>query len=91
LSIRFFLATIPTVGDAIEALNGLCDDLAATLKQIADLSAELSSRDHIRVDNIQEVGAGFWYASHVSHSVCRSSASRTPRSYKTSTSHKSGR
>lgn len=51
----FSLATIPTVGDAIEALNSLCDDLAATLKQIADLSAELSSRDHIRVDNIQEV------------------------------------
>lgn len=55
------LATIPTVGDAIEALNGLCDDLAATLKQIADLSAELSSRDHIRVDNIQEVCAVFGY------------------------------
>ncbi|KIK97850.1 hypothetical protein PAXRUDRAFT_824522 [Paxillus rubicundulus Ve08.2h10] len=49
------IATIPTVGNAIEALNGLCDDLSATLKQIADLSAELSSRDHIRVDNIQEV------------------------------------
>ncbi|KAF8130340.1 nucleoporin Nup186/Nup192/Nup205 [Boletus edulis] len=49
------IATIPTVGDAIEALNSLCDDLAATLKQIADLSAELSSRDHIRVDTIQEV------------------------------------
>ncbi|KAG9311043.1 hypothetical protein JVU11DRAFT_8941 [Chiua virens] len=49
------IATIPTVGDAIEALNSLCDDLAATLKQIADLSAELSSRDHIRVDNIQKV------------------------------------
>ncbi|KIJ60466.1 hypothetical protein HYDPIDRAFT_98637 [Hydnomerulius pinastri MD-312] len=50
-----FIATIPTVGDAIEALNGLCGDLAATLKQIADISAELSSRDHIRVDNIQEI------------------------------------
>ncbi|KAG2143441.1 nucleoporin Nup186/Nup192/Nup205 [Suillus bovinus] len=50
-----FVATIPTVGDAIEALNGLCDDLSETLKQIADLSAELSSRDHIRVDNIQEI------------------------------------
>ncbi|KAH0834004.1 hypothetical protein J3R83DRAFT_11240 [Lanmaoa asiatica] len=49
------IATIPTVGDAIEALNNLCDDLVVTLKQIADLSAELSSRDHIRVDNIQEV------------------------------------
>lgn len=31
-------------------------DLAETLKQIADLSAELSARDHIAVDNIQEVG-----------------------------------
>ncbi|KAG1728877.1 nucleoporin Nup186/Nup192/Nup205, partial [Suillus paluster] len=50
-----FVATIPTVGDAIETLNGLCDDLSETLKQIADLSAELSSRDHIRVDNIQEI------------------------------------
>ncbi|KAG2127241.1 hypothetical protein DEU56DRAFT_742492, partial [Suillus clintonianus] len=50
-----FVATIPAVGDAIEALNGLCDDISETLKQIADLSAELSSRDHIRVDNIQEV------------------------------------
>lgn len=55
------LVTIPTVGDAIEALNSLCDDLAVTLKQIVDLSAELSSRDHIRVDNIQEVGG------HVAH------------------------
>jgi len=53
------VATIPTVGDAIEALNGLCDDLTETLKQIADLSAELSSRDHIRVDNIQEVRMHF--------------------------------
>ncbi|KAG1816317.1 nucleoporin Nup186/Nup192/Nup205 [Suillus subaureus] len=50
-----FVATIPTVGDAIEALSGLCDDLSETLKQIADLSAELSSRDHIRVDNIQDI------------------------------------
>ncbi|KAG0707241.1 nucleoporin Nup186/Nup192/Nup205 [Suillus ampliporus] len=50
-----FVATIPTVGDAIDALNGLCEDLTETLKQIADLSAELSSRDHIRVDNIQEI------------------------------------
>ncbi|KAG1728873.1 uncharacterized protein EDB91DRAFT_1040353, partial [Suillus paluster] len=49
-------ATIPTVGDAIEVLNGLCDDLTETLKQIADLSTELTSRDRIRVDNIiQEV------------------------------------
>ncbi|KAI6135337.1 nucleoporin Nup186/Nup192/Nup205 [Pisolithus thermaeus] len=50
-----FVATIPTIGEAIETLNDLCGDLAATLKQIADLSAELSSKDHIRVDNIQEI------------------------------------
>ncbi|KAI6038837.1 nucleoporin Nup186/Nup192/Nup205 [Pisolithus marmoratus] len=50
-----FVATIPTIGEAIETLNDLCGDLAATLKQIADLSAELSARDHICVDNIQEI------------------------------------
>ena len=47
-------AAIPTVGDAVEALNDICSDLADTLKQIGDLSAELSSKDHIEVDNIQE-------------------------------------
>ncbi|KAH9948497.1 nucleoporin Nup186/Nup192/Nup205 [Amylocystis lapponica] len=50
-----FLATVPTIGDAIEALNGLCDELAKTFKTIVDLSAELVSKDHIRVDNIQEI------------------------------------
>ncbi|THH18242.1 hypothetical protein EW146_g2707 [Bondarzewia mesenterica] len=49
------IATIPTVGDAIEALNDLCGDLAAILKQITDITAELSSKDHIRVENIQEI------------------------------------
>ena len=46
---------MPTIGDAVEALNDLCIDLASALKQIADISAELSARDHVRVDNIQEV------------------------------------
>ncbi|KAF9074489.1 nucleoporin Nup186/Nup192/Nup205 [Rhodocollybia butyracea] len=50
-----FLATIPTVGDALEALNSLCQDLANTLKQISDISAELSTKDLIAVDNIQEI------------------------------------
>ncbi|KAJ3995979.1 nucleoporin Nup186/Nup192/Nup205 [Lentinula boryana] len=50
-----FLATIPTIGDALEALNSLCQDLAATLKQISDISAELSAKDFITVDNIQEI------------------------------------
>ena len=35
----FVLAT--TIGDAIEVLNSLCNDLAVTLKQILDLSTEL--------------------------------------------------
>lgn len=43
------------MGDAVEALNELCSDLSETLKQIMDLSAELAARDHIRVDNIEEV------------------------------------
>jgi len=46
---------MPTVGDAVEALNDLCVDLTDTLRQIVDLSAELTSRDHVRVDNIQEI------------------------------------
>ncbi|KII84114.1 hypothetical protein PLICRDRAFT_702060 [Plicaturopsis crispa FD-325 SS-3] len=50
-----FSATVPTIGDAVEALNDVCSDLADTLKQIADISAELAARDHIRVDNIQEI------------------------------------
>ncbi|KAJ7812368.1 hypothetical protein B0H14DRAFT_3478861 [Mycena olivaceomarginata] len=50
-----FLATILTVGDALDALNALCNDLAHTLKQIADLSAELAAREHISVENIGEL------------------------------------
>ncbi|PFH47615.1 hypothetical protein AMATHDRAFT_67405 [Amanita thiersii Skay4041] len=50
-----YLATIPTVGDAIEALSGLCNGLAEMLKQIADLSAELAAKEHIGVENIREM------------------------------------
>ncbi|KAJ7058139.1 nucleoporin Nup186/Nup192/Nup205 [Mycena amicta] len=50
-----FLATIPTVGDALDALNALCGDLANTLQQIADISAELSSNEHVSVENIGEM------------------------------------
>ena len=48
-------ATVPTIGDAIEALDGFCRDLGQVLLRIVDLGAELASKDHIRVDNIQEV------------------------------------
>ncbi|KDQ54533.1 hypothetical protein JAAARDRAFT_38210 [Jaapia argillacea MUCL 33604] len=47
-------ATVPSVADAIEALNDICEDLADTLKQISVLGAELSSREHIRVENLKE-------------------------------------
>ncbi|KAJ4481027.1 nucleoporin Nup186/Nup192/Nup205 [Lentinula aciculospora] len=53
--ISHFLATIPTIGDAMEALNSLCQDLSTTLKQISDIAAELSAKDLIAVDNIQEI------------------------------------
>jgi hypothetical protein len=48
-------ATIPTIGDALETLDALHVELSQTLKQISDISAELAARDHIAVDNIQEV------------------------------------
>ncbi|KAH9929472.1 nucleoporin Nup186/Nup192/Nup205 [Fomitopsis serialis] len=50
-----FLATVPTVGDAIEALNHLCDDLSSSIKRIADISAELNSKTYIRVENIEDI------------------------------------
>ncbi|KAI0651312.1 nucleoporin Nup186/Nup192/Nup205 [Trametes meyenii] len=50
-----FISAVPTIGDTIEALDDLCEDLTNVLKRIADLSAELASKEHIRVDNIQEV------------------------------------
>ncbi|RPD60781.1 hypothetical protein L227DRAFT_653063 [Lentinus tigrinus ALCF2SS1-6] len=50
-----FIATVPSIGDAIEAVNEFCRDLAHVLLRIVDLSAELASKDHIRVDNIQEI------------------------------------
>jgi len=52
--IRFY-ATVPSIGDAIEALNDLSVCLTAALKNIADLSAELAARDSIRVDSITQI------------------------------------
>ena len=48
-------ATVPTVGDAIEALSHFCDDLSSSLKRITDISAELNSKAYIRVENIEDV------------------------------------
>jgi len=54
--ILLLVATVPTVGDAIEALTDFCDELMETLKQMAVLSAELDARDHVQVDDIRQVG-----------------------------------
>ena len=48
------IAVIPSVGDAIDALNYVHDGLSQTLKQFLDFSAELSSKDHA-MENIPEV------------------------------------
>jgi hypothetical protein len=50
-----FEAVVPTVGDAIEALTNLCDELLETLKQMTVVSAELDARDHVQVDDIRQV------------------------------------
>ncbi|KAJ6461668.1 nucleoporin Nup186/Nup192/Nup205 [Mycena sanguinolenta] len=56
-----FLATIPTVGDALDALNTLCGDLAHTLKQIAEqrestLVLRSARRAHTRIQRFTRVG-----------------------------------
>ncbi|KAF9445985.1 hypothetical protein P691DRAFT_777187 [Macrolepiota fuliginosa MF-IS2] len=50
-----FVATFPTVGDAIQALEFISDDISATLRQISDLGAELANKDHIVVENVKQI------------------------------------
>ncbi|KAJ7584798.1 nucleoporin Nup186/Nup192/Nup205 [Mycena floridula] len=50
-----FLATIPSIGDALTALNDLCNDLTQTLRQISDIAAELGAKDHVAVDSIHQI------------------------------------
>ncbi|TFK47235.1 hypothetical protein OE88DRAFT_1811406 [Heliocybe sulcata] len=50
-----YQATVPTVGDAIEALSDVYGDLSDTLDQMADIAAELANRDHIQLDHMQEI------------------------------------
>jgi hypothetical protein len=52
----FLAATVPTVGDTIEALTDLCDDLVETLKQITAINTELDARDHVQIEDIRQVG-----------------------------------
>lgn len=39
----------------MNVLEDLCEDLLGTLKDIVDISSELSHRDHVRIDNLEEV------------------------------------
>ena len=50
--------TVPTVGDAIDTLNHILEDLTQTLKQFLDFSAELATQDHA-LENIPEVRVPF--------------------------------
>ena len=47
---------MPNIGDAIEALHNLSGELGETLKQIVNITAELSAKDLIRVEDAQQVG-----------------------------------
>jgi hypothetical protein len=53
---KAFTATVPTVGDALAALDDVCSDLAEVLRQISDISAELANKDRISMTDVQEVG-----------------------------------
>lgn len=50
-------ATVPTVGNAIEALTDLCDEIVETMKQMAAIGAELDARDHVQVEDVRRVGS----------------------------------
>ncbi|KZT24940.1 hypothetical protein NEOLEDRAFT_1178711 [Neolentinus lepideus HHB14362 ss-1] len=50
-----YQSTVPTVDNAIEALNDVYADLSNTLNQIADIAAELANRNHIQLDHVQEI------------------------------------
>lgn len=41
--------------NVVDVLEDLCEELLGTLKDIVDISSELTHRDHVRIDNIEEV------------------------------------
>ena len=47
--------TVPTIGDVMEAINFISEDIAATLRQISDLRAELINRHHIVIEDVKEI------------------------------------
>ncbi|KAF9529076.1 nucleoporin Nup186/Nup192/Nup205 [Crepidotus variabilis] len=50
-----FAGTIPSVGDALLALDDLLNDLTTTLRQISDIGTELSSKNRIGMDDMNEI------------------------------------
>lgn len=46
---------LPSIKDVVDALDDLCESLMGTLQDIVDISSELAHRDHVRIDNIEEV------------------------------------
>jgi len=52
-----FIATVPTVGDAIEAWTDFCDELLETRKQMTAIIAELEARDHVQVEDIRQIAS----------------------------------
>ncbi|KAL5524938.1 hypothetical protein ACEPAF_8807 [Sanghuangporus sanghuang] len=48
-------AVIPSLRDTIDFLDDICDDLLGTLHDIDDITSELEHRDHVRIDNIEEL------------------------------------
>lgn len=52
------VASVPTIGDTLQALEFISADISATLRQISDLSAELANKDHIVVDGVTEILRG---------------------------------
>lgn len=51
---RYLVVTVPTVGDAIDAVTAVYEDLSQTLKHFSDVSAELDSQDLV-LANLPEV------------------------------------
>jgi nuclear pore complex protein Nup205 len=53
--ILIITAYIPTIGDALEALDTQLGALAEVLKAVNDLSAELAQRDHVRAEDVYDL------------------------------------
>lgn len=56
LTISIYIsAAVPTVGDAMQALEFITEDIANTLRQISDLGAEIANKNHIMVEHTKDI------------------------------------